>query len=397
VQEDARLTRDELYGLVWTEPMWTLAKRYGFSDVGLAKICKKLRVPVPWRGYWARKQAGQNVRRTPLGKLPAGAGPAMREVVIRQRVVAHADGSDADGPVESQERFERNPANEIHVASILEAPHSLVAQSVLALRRSKANASGVLQPKPGTCLDVRVSPAAADRAMCILDALLKALETRGIVVSIRAGESPVTVARVGEEEVPFHVEERFARVERKPSRYSWPEYESVASGELAIRIDHYWAQGRRQSWADGKKQRVEGCLNAFVASLYAIADLMRVRRLEQEERERASRAEEARRQAVKRRRDFEEGRVRTLDRVIANWRDARLFREYVADVQRAADNVELSAELSRWLAWVEAYADRIDPLKPSPQVPEPEPPERSEYASWMHEHATLPLFDPEEP
>jgi len=73
-----RLTREAVYDLVWTEPMWTLAKRYGISDVGLAKICKKLRVPVPWRGYWARRQAGQNVRRTPLGKLPASTLLGMR-------------------------------------------------------------------------------------------------------------------------------------------------------------------------------------------------------------------------------------------------------------------------------------------------------------------------------
>jgi len=124
---------------------------------------------------------------------------------------------------------------------------------------------------------------------------------------------------------------------------------------------------------------------------------MRAQRLEREARERERRAEEARRQVEERRRELENGRIRTLDRVISNWHSARLFREYLADVRRAADNVELSADLTQWLAWVEDYADRIDPLKPSPQVPEPEPPERSEYTSWMHEHATLPLFDPEEP
>lgn len=36
------------------------------------------------------------------------------------------------------------------VPSVLETPHTLVAQSVIALRRSKSNANGVLQPKPGT-------------------------------------------------------------------------------------------------------------------------------------------------------------------------------------------------------------------------------------------------------
>ena len=33
------LTRKELYDLVWSEPMMRLARRYGLSGSGLAKIC----------------------------------------------------------------------------------------------------------------------------------------------------------------------------------------------------------------------------------------------------------------------------------------------------------------------------------------------------------------------
>jgi hypothetical protein len=41
--------RDELYEEVWATPMQTLAKKYGISDVGLAKICRKLVIPVSVR------------------------------------------------------------------------------------------------------------------------------------------------------------------------------------------------------------------------------------------------------------------------------------------------------------------------------------------------------------
>ena len=61
--------RDELYQEVWSTPMWTLAKRYGISDVGLAKVCRKLTVPLPGRGYWAKKQAGRNVAQKPLPQV----------------------------------------------------------------------------------------------------------------------------------------------------------------------------------------------------------------------------------------------------------------------------------------------------------------------------------------
>jgi hypothetical protein len=55
-------TREELHALVWSQPMRTLAKSRGISDVALAKQCRKAGVPVPPRGWWARKEAGKPVR-----------------------------------------------------------------------------------------------------------------------------------------------------------------------------------------------------------------------------------------------------------------------------------------------------------------------------------------------
>ena len=44
-----RLTREELYQKVWSVPMRTLAQRFGLSDVGLAKTCK--REVMPFRAW----------------------------------------------------------------------------------------------------------------------------------------------------------------------------------------------------------------------------------------------------------------------------------------------------------------------------------------------------------
>lgn len=52
-------TRKELYDLVWSQPMKTVAASIGISDVALAKHCKKANIPAPTRGYWAQKQAGR--------------------------------------------------------------------------------------------------------------------------------------------------------------------------------------------------------------------------------------------------------------------------------------------------------------------------------------------------
>ncbi len=46
--------RDELYDIVWSEPMMHAAKRFGVSGSYLARVCTMLNVPRPPQGYWAK-------------------------------------------------------------------------------------------------------------------------------------------------------------------------------------------------------------------------------------------------------------------------------------------------------------------------------------------------------
>lgn len=72
------LTRKELYDKVWSQPVQTLAKEYGISDVGLKKIRKGRDIPTPGLGYWAKVAHGKTVRRIPL---PA-ANPEQSDIIV---------------------------------------------------------------------------------------------------------------------------------------------------------------------------------------------------------------------------------------------------------------------------------------------------------------------------
>jgi hypothetical protein len=65
--KEIKITREELYEKVWKVPLSQLAKQYQISDVGLAKICSKLNVPRPPRGYWTKLKFGfmQGSKRQP--------------------------------------------------------------------------------------------------------------------------------------------------------------------------------------------------------------------------------------------------------------------------------------------------------------------------------------------
>jgi hypothetical protein len=53
-----------VYDLVWATPMAKFGESFCLSDVGLAKIRDRHRVPTPPRGYWAKKDVGKKVKQT---------------------------------------------------------------------------------------------------------------------------------------------------------------------------------------------------------------------------------------------------------------------------------------------------------------------------------------------
>ena len=62
------VARRKLYEQLWSIPASQLAILYGISDVGLAKVCKRYRIPRPPRGYWAKLKAGKPVKKPALPK-----------------------------------------------------------------------------------------------------------------------------------------------------------------------------------------------------------------------------------------------------------------------------------------------------------------------------------------
>lgn len=60
------VSRETLYTQVWAMPMTTLGKEYGVSSSYLARICTRLNVPRPERGYWAKLAVGKTIEQPVL-------------------------------------------------------------------------------------------------------------------------------------------------------------------------------------------------------------------------------------------------------------------------------------------------------------------------------------------
>jgi len=369
-----QLKRIDLYEQVWSIPMTKLAKQYQISDVGLAKICKKLKIPVPGRGYWAKKGKGKRPSLLSIKGIP--------EFVVHKIThdIPNLENEEND-QIHALISFEEKLENYIQVPEKLYSPHPLVAFTKQCLKMENSDTYGHLRVSHKKCLDVRISKDNIDRTMRIYDALIKALERRGFGVSINESNGTTTVSVLGEileiklEEPTTKVERELTQEEKKKlfqNGWIYDRYRYVPSGQLVFRINEY-IDGIRKSWSDGKRHRLEYCLNSFIVGLIRAAEKEKIKRLEREQKEREWREQEEARRKKAEEIQQEKERVEQLLKETEAWQKAQQVRIYIEAVKQAAiqknGSINTCSDLDNWLKWATQQADRLDPLaKSSPSI-----------------------------
>jgi hypothetical protein len=401
-EQSYEMSRSELYEQVWTVPMSKLAKRYGISDVGLAKICKKNSIPRPARGYWARKEAGYKVESLPL--------PPGDDTIITINSNPFSFNNSKLKDVVSRVISSRDSSHErIVVPERLSNPHPLIHQSSELLKVSQPNDVGLLEPPKKACLDITVSKNSLRRALRIIDTIIKSLEKQGFTVFFSEG---FTKTKILDIPVSFGITEKLMIKKKQPKDHGLRGYyefghslfveERVPSGKLCLTIHDagiYWRYGCQQNWNDGAKQKLEDRMNSFVNGLVnvAVAKKEHDRQQKDEERQRIERQrqleEERRKQAELRKRYLEEQvRVTKLISEAEDWKRSQILREYIAEIEKHATCGTLpfspDKPLAEWLKWAHDQADRLDPLTPSPpsildeECPEEEWKNEYRYSRW---------------
>ncbi len=395
------LTREQLYEKVWSQSISSLAKEWGISDVGLAKICKRYSIPRPGLGYWARKQHGYNPIQPPL--------PQLKEESIIEIKPVNAQSRLFD-PIQAQEAaqkaaFEKETERPVIVPKTLIDPHLLVVKTEKSLRAAKPDDRGILTAYgPGT-LSVVVGPNSIDRAMRILNTLIKALEEREMKVKVedtefrgsqyysnaRSTTERKTLVSVLGEWVEIGIEEHANRKDheltkkekeeqRKYGRVFYsPKYDFFPNGRLILRIRNVHSGHVRHTWSDTVGKRLENLLNSFIVGLANAAVDIRACRLEREKEEREREERRRKIEEIKKLRREEEQRLKILDQQVSNWHQSLRIRQYVEALREAAlskhGTIELGSDVDKWITWAIQQADRLDPLVKSPPsiLDEPEP------------------------
>jgi hypothetical protein len=271
-QSVIRLTREQLYKEVWSRPVWSLAKEWGISDVGLAKICKRNNIPRPGLGYWAKRQAGLKVKQIPLPKEDY-----IGCIDIRGHRLDDAAGNQRSTSFKASKPLRRQ-LRSIVVSRSLTEPHPLVKQTAEVLGSLKPSKIGILNPPLKQSLNIEVSPANLKRALRVMDTLIKALEEMGWRVFLTKNSTDVSIQGVS---VGIGLREELTRKRKDPRDHNLEGYyefgfsryatEPVPSGKLYLTIDDpdfvYSDGNRGQHWMDTKSTRLEESLGNFIVGI----------------------------------------------------------------------------------------------------------------------------------
>lgn len=341
------LSVEELYQLVWEKPMQALSKDFGISDVGLAKICKRHNIPHPERGYWAKLYSGRKMKKPPLPKAAR-----RNDIVCINRTETIEIPFDV--PSSSQK---------IVIAPILESPHPLIELAKKNMRFSKHGHAFSESPDKMRCLNIKATVSTFDRALRIMDAIIKALEQEGLYVKIDAHGS--TCIAVGEEEVNLSIREvlKKVRVELDPKKDqflirmgSTHRTDYVPSGRLYLELNEY--TGVRSKWRDTDKRLLDDSLGDFILCVQTIAAVLRQRHIDNEVRKQ--------REQEERQREYEENRRESaLERQLANFTYCETLRNYARSLREgiiAATGKLPEGIAASWIEWIEDRADAHDPI-----------------------------------
>jgi hypothetical protein len=371
-------TRPQLYDLVWSKPLRTIAHEFGLSDVGFAKACRSINVPLPPRGYWAKLKAKKPALRIPLP--PRFPGGLDKVTIGRGRQRWYGFGCTAsdflEAPIPPEPSFEEDiPALTARVRRLVgrvrmppnfDGAHPLITQLLKEdddRRASEARWSATKHMS-------QHQPILTRRRPRILNAIFLAVQRLGCTPSLGASmydQKERSIAlRIGHCHVPIAL----ASIKQRAG--------GSKSGRRTERLRFSIApegteDAPKRFWDDGDRHKIESDLTDIIVALLIEAEERHrnsvvafrewwIQRKTDIERQIAREKEEAERQ---RREEIEAAQRERIERLLGQAADlhrAETIRAYARVAEECVETCDQKS-LERWVSWALAQADQIDPTK----------------------------------
>lgn len=181
--------RDELYRLVWSEPMTKIAERFDVSGSYLARVCRLLNVPRPERGYWAKLEVGKAPPQKPLPEPQPG--DPLQWSKEGERVARPKPTTPAPRTVEKKVQISRTRI------------HGVISGARHHFEHGRDVEEGAyLKPYKKLLVDVTASQVGLEKALNLANDLFNALDSVGHRVVLAPADAKFSREQIDERERP---------------------------------------------------------------------------------------------------------------------------------------------------------------------------------------------------
>ncbi len=379
-----RLTREELYRLVWEKPLSAIGTQFGVKPVVVAKTCDEFNVPRPGTGYWSQLAQGCAPEKPPLPEKDA---ETLVEIEFHASTKKRLEASDPTKPL-------------AWVQSTTLHPVTLSLKN--ALDRCSPDENGMFVLKADSVPNiVRVTKATKPRALLIVDALFKAVEASGHDLRLSEPSSPThrygLAVGHGPETIQLSIVERFVLTEHVPtatekrlgiaSGLFSKTHDRRPSGRLELELHGHLPGRCRRKFSDRETLKLEAQLSDVVLAIDRGFDSLLQARNDNERREREYQAWRQHRDCEERRKKHLAALAQDLSHMANKWAEANQIKGYLREVDKQVAEALRTTEFFEWLEWAQAFANSMDPLSTPGQVAKRlEPPDAVPSAD------SLPIF-----
>lgn len=347
-------TRNELYDLIWSNPLSQVAKTYNLTDNDLRKRCKEFNIPIPYNGYWQKVKYNKPVKKEKLA--PSSLDQTITLAIREEGNILNLDQSPL---IVLTKEIQNDPKEPLIVPESLIKPHKVIEQTKLHWADFKKNSYNY--DRSIQWLNIRVEPENQKRALLFMNALINLLSYRGHTIKVTDSE---TFAVVDGIEINVSLREATKRVP-PPADKSYLSGDYVPVGDFILKVGRWSSE---KEWRDGKVK-----LETLLARIMAWLELHAVKEKESKERSRLWHLEweEKKRveQELKKQRDDEVKKVKVLLDDADRFTKALQLRNYIEARQlKAIQEDSMTTEFITWLAWANEKADWYDPLIDKPDA-----------------------------
>ncbi|MGQ7945084.1 hypothetical protein [Flavobacterium sp. WC2509] len=349
--ETTKLTRKELYDLVWSTTISKILEKYALSNDGFKKICKKYEIPLPENGYWLKLKHNKPFKKKILNLDFNGDNKI--EFTIRE--VGSIINIDQTPLTILTKQILSDKNAPLKVAEKLTKPDILITQTKDSKSKGDYNFYNYRTSKIDLLSIYGVEKENLNRAFLIMDMFVKLLRYRGHSFKRDInGDGPHIIIK--EISFPFSMREAKKRIPPEKNSYSST---YLSTGILVLKIGESF---RAQEWKDGSI-KLENQIAKIVAKLEIDADKEIIRKEESRIYWLRYEEEKERKNQIKKRKDEEIQKFNKLVELSKQYNQSLLIREYIkAEHQYAISHNDLTLEKLEWIKWASDKADWLDPL-----------------------------------